>query len=83
MRASISVLAVALSCVTPMANGQGTIQKCVGVDGKIHYQDAPCDAGKKAAGTIQRDPSGADPAAVKRAREERERSDSLSKARAA
>ena len=83
MRASTSVLAVVLSCVASNAHTQGTIQKCVGPDGKVHYQDSPCDGGKKAAGTIQRDPSTADPVALKRAREERERSESLAKARAA
>lgn len=59
-----------------------TIQKCVDADGKIAYQDAPCDSKAKSAATIQRDRSTADPLSVQRAQAERARAESYSAARA-
>jgi hypothetical protein len=73
---------LAVCVVAGEASGQGAIQKCVGADGKVVYQDTQCDAGKTLAGKIARDTSVADPASLQRAREERARADGFAKSRA-
>jgi hypothetical protein len=72
---------LALTLSMSIAHGQA-IQKCVDAAGKVVYQDKPCDAGKTVAGEVQRDLSRADPAAIRRAQEERERSEKFTAARA-
>lgn len=65
--------AVVLAFAASTAYAQGAIRKCIGADGKVVYQDVPCESGKKTAGRVQRDRSSADPAGLKRAQAERER----------
>ena len=67
----IGIVSMTLCATT--VHGQVAIQKCVGADGKIQYQDSPCDAKQKAAGTLQRDRTQPDPAALQRAKSDQER----------
>jgi hypothetical protein len=76
------VCGMAFALLTAFVGAQVAIQKCVSADGKVSYQDGPCEASKKAAGQVQRDHSRADPAAIQRAKDERARSDQFSAARA-
>lgn len=57
--------------VVGAAHAQGTLHKCIGPDGKVGYQDMPCDASARAA-EIRRDQTKADPAALKKAQKDRE-----------
>jgi hypothetical protein len=63
------------------AHAQGAIQKCVGANGKVTYQDTKCATGEMA-GEVQRDSSGADPVALQRARDDQERADKAAERRA-
>src|SRR5437762_2140127 len=68
-------LAIALACLASavaQVHAQGSIQKCVGADGKVTYQDGACDGNARTAATIQRDARLADPLAIQRAQEERD-----------
>ena len=60
---------------------QGAIQKCIGTDGRVTYQDTPCAAGKTS-GQVERDTRAADPDALKRAGADQERADKLAETRA-
>ena len=60
-----------LLLLTATAHGQSAIQKCVGPDGKIVYQDTPCLQQQKAVATIKRDTTPVDRDA--RIRAEREK----------
>jgi hypothetical protein len=69
----IGQLAIAsLACAAFGALAQGSIHKCVGVDGKVTYQDGACDRSSQTAAQIDRDLRLADPLAIQRAQEERE-----------
>jgi hypothetical protein len=56
----LGALALVLTLTVSGAQAQGSLQKCVGPDGKIQYQDAPCDANAKTAAQIRRDKSAAE-----------------------
>jgi hypothetical protein len=81
MTASIFPFLVAMFVLTADVHAQSAIRKCVGADGKIHYQDTPCEPGKKPAGEVQRNTTPADPTALRRAQGERELSNRLTRAR--
>lgn len=70
-RLSIALLAALAAFAAGPALAQGgTIQKCVGADGRQIYQDTPCPPTTKTAAQLQRDTTRADPVAIKRAEAE-------------
>ena len=60
----------AIACAANLASAQA-IQKCVTPDGAVTYQNAPCDAGSKVVGQVQRDMRSPDPLSLQRADAER------------
>lgn len=72
MRNTGRVAAVILLCVgvSPTVPAQ-SIQKCVDANGKVHYQDTPCESTQQAVATIKRDTSKPDEAAFIRSEKER------------
>ena len=78
---------VAVACVVTIGHGatsahaQGAIQKCIGTDGKVTYQDTACAAGRTA-GQVKRDTRAADPEALQRAAADQARADKAAETRA-
>jgi hypothetical protein len=64
------------------AAGAADIQKCAGNDGRVTYQDSPCPRGS-AIGSVPRDGTKPDPAALQQLARERARMERLADAQAA